>query len=479
MICIRLKATIAMLSRRQLLQSAATSAVTLNLSSRLIARNPKRVVVAGGGIAGMSCAYELHKRGHDVTVLEASDRVGGHVKTFRDGLPDGLYVDGGAEQFTKPGYEIYWGYVKEFNLPHLQDHRRENMMRAIKGKMYSEQDLQRATVLSGFGLNQKEINFLKKQPWWNMQALYLDKYSDRFHDEYKPFAAGLNALDQMTLDDLLTKEGASPAFVELAGGEGSALHAVWHLGILRKRGVPAFPTQVFRLIGGNDLLPQTFAKHLGERVKLNSPLRAIHHGQNGVTVEYGPKEDPQKMEASYLVCCMSAVMLRQIPVTPSLPEAKRWSIQNVPYYSATRPVFLSRSKFWQEQKQSINIEFGQTALEHTWAMPLEVQSEYGVITGTGSPGIQAERALQTFRTHYNGKQDNIEKAMTIDWSKDPWCLACETTSYKPGELSKFWPHLIEPSGRLHFAGAYCDNLNWGQEAATRSANRVAKEIDAA
>jgi monoamine oxidase len=30
---------------------------------------------------------------------------------------------------------------------------------------------------------------------------------------------------------------------------------------------------------------------------------------------------------------------------------------------------------------------------------------------------------------------------------------------------------------VHFVGAYADNLNWGMEAATRSANRVAEAID--
>ena len=46
-------------------------------------------------------------------------------------------------------------------------------------------------------------------------------------------------------------------------------------------------------------------------------------------------------------------------------------------------------------------------------------------------------------------------------------------------LRKFWPHVMTPHGRIHFAGAYADNLNWGMEAATRSANRVAREIDQA
>src|SRR5437867_11382086 len=87
-------------------------------------RRPKRVIVAGGGIGGLCCAHELVKRGHDVTVLEAAGRTGGHVRTIRDPLADGLYVDGGAEHFTRPGYEIFWGYVKEFNLKARSEERR-------------------------------------------------------------------------------------------------------------------------------------------------------------------------------------------------------------------------------------------------------------------------------------------------------------------------------------------------------------------
>src|SRR6267142_2779766 len=77
---------------------------------------PKKVIVAGAGITGLSCAYELMKAGYEVVVLEASGRIGGHVYTRREGLSDGLYADFGADHITKPGYERFFEYVEEFGL---------------------------------------------------------------------------------------------------------------------------------------------------------------------------------------------------------------------------------------------------------------------------------------------------------------------------------------------------------------------------
>src|SRR5688572_9195810 len=62
----------------------------------------KKIIVGGAGLAGLCCAYELMKKGHDVTVLEASGRHGGHVFTVHDGLSDGLYGDFGQEHIVKP-----------------------------------------------------------------------------------------------------------------------------------------------------------------------------------------------------------------------------------------------------------------------------------------------------------------------------------------------------------------------------------------
>ena len=58
------------------------------------------VVVVGAGLAGLRCALELERRGLDVLVLEASDRVGGRVRTD---VVDGHLCDVGF-QLLNPSY---------------------------------------------------------------------------------------------------------------------------------------------------------------------------------------------------------------------------------------------------------------------------------------------------------------------------------------------------------------------------------------
>src|SRR3569833_936805 len=83
---------------------------------------PIRVVVLGGGIAGMSVAHELVERGLDVVVLESSEIAGGKARSIPV-IHEGEYAsghqladgDGGSIQHRVPGehgFRFFPGFYK-------------------------------------------------------------------------------------------------------------------------------------------------------------------------------------------------------------------------------------------------------------------------------------------------------------------------------------------------------------------------------
>lgn len=77
----------------------------------------KSVLVIGAGLAGLNCAKSLHENGFQVKVIEASDRVGGRVKT--DEI-DGYLLDHGF-QVINPAYSELrrTGLVEELEIASL------------------------------------------------------------------------------------------------------------------------------------------------------------------------------------------------------------------------------------------------------------------------------------------------------------------------------------------------------------------------
>ena len=61
----------------------------------------KKVIVVGGGCAGLSAAWNLEKKGWDVQVYESESRVGGRMKVYKE---NGYLIDEYA-QFVHPSYK--------------------------------------------------------------------------------------------------------------------------------------------------------------------------------------------------------------------------------------------------------------------------------------------------------------------------------------------------------------------------------------
>ncbi|HEV8257919.1 MAG TPA: glutamate synthase subunit beta [Casimicrobiaceae bacterium] len=75
-----------------------------------VARTGKRVAVVGSGPAGMACAQQLARAGHDVVLFEKTDRIGG---LLRYGIPDfkmeKYHIDRRVEQMRAEGVEFRAG----------------------------------------------------------------------------------------------------------------------------------------------------------------------------------------------------------------------------------------------------------------------------------------------------------------------------------------------------------------------------------
>ena len=404
----------------QMLSAANLEQKQTDKDYKTLSSSKKKIIVAGAGISGLCCGYELMKKGHDVTVLEASGRYGGHIFTGRDGLSDGLYADYGADHITKPGYERFFDYVKEFNLtvipyPHAEGSEaapNSHTLKMIEGKFYSPEMLQDASVLKGFGFNQKEIEFLSHNPLYALRSLYIDKYTGKFKDAYQPFGVGYDELDKISVYDLYKKEGASDAALRFLGGKDeSALYAVWRLFIMKERGIPLSEGDTYHLKGGNEQLPIAFAKALGARLKLNHPVTAIQHDANSVTVTYKPYRDKEETAtADYFVNCITLPIFKNIPVTPALSAEKQYVVDNMQYSSHPFYVFEAATKFWLDDGfKSINMEFEHPDISSIWVETNEVSTDKVVLKAYGPSGLSAQRVLAAFAKYIRVKDTPLNR----------------------------------------------------------------------
>jgi oxygen-dependent protoporphyrinogen oxidase len=63
-----------------------------------------RIAVAGGGVAGLACAWKLRRAGHDAFVLEREAEPGGRMRSERVSTPRGVFVVDRGAQFVASGY---------------------------------------------------------------------------------------------------------------------------------------------------------------------------------------------------------------------------------------------------------------------------------------------------------------------------------------------------------------------------------------
>src|SRR5437867_3089382 len=110
------------MTRRSFVKGAAATTAAIGIGAPLFGcggsssrRDRGRVAVVGAGLAGLTAGYELSRKGWEVTVIEARDRVGGRCRTFRRELRYGQVAEAGGE-YIDASHDAVRGYVSDFGL---------------------------------------------------------------------------------------------------------------------------------------------------------------------------------------------------------------------------------------------------------------------------------------------------------------------------------------------------------------------------
>lgn len=476
------------LTRRDLLKHAALTLPALAALPGLsfAAARPKKVIVIGAGLAGLSAAWELVQLGHDVTVLEAQTRPGGRVHTLRSPFSDGLYAEAGAISFSD-GMRHMMRYVQAFGLPTAQLGPRGNPVYHLRGMRFSLKPGDKPDW--PYKLKPEE----QGQGPFQLIGKYFaaaEKIGDTGDPAWRPDA--FKEWDQVTLAQWLGQQGASAEAVKLLSdsvwwGHGwnelSALHR-----LASDIGLFFLGQKSFVIQGGTDLIAQAFARKLRDRILYGAPVVAVEQSADGVRAVFEQGGARQELTAERLVCTVPAPVAKKIAITPALPDARRKILDGLDYAPVTRVYLQSRKRFWTDKGEagsaSTDLPIDLVA-EHPFTrtddagprgiLEAHMKGEHALTAGKLDEAARQTFALAELEKVHPGFRSHYEGGASYAWHLDPWA-AGGYPWWRPGQMTAWVPELARPEGRLHFAGEHTSWLSRTLEGALESGNRAAREV---
>ncbi len=461
------------LTRREMIQRSLAAAAGVLLSDRLAAfpqRSGPRVVVIGAGFSGLAAAYELSHAGADVVVLEARNRVGGRVLSFKDLVPGGN-VEGGGELIGS-NHPVWLRYKDRFRLGFLD---------------VTDSDQEAPIVLDGRRLTAPQ----SEQLWEEMSTTLsrLDVEAARVTDPFSAWETpGAGELDRRTLRAWIDAVDASPmcrAGIETQMASDNGVRTAWqsylgNLAMIKGHGLEKFwtETEVFRCGGGNQQLATALAVAVGtDRVRTRTTVTAIDVQDTGARVTTA---GGRTFDADHVVLAVPPPVWNRIGMSPTLPAALVPQMgTNVKFLMA-----LKDRHAWDRTGDAMT----DGPVNMTWEAT-QGQKVAGAAMVAFSGGASADecrgwsaaerndRYLAALQQTYPGIRASFVKARFMDWPSDPWVKA----SYSfpaPGQVTTMGPLMQQPiGGRLHLAGEHtCYAFVGYMEGALQAGVRVAARI---
>ncbi len=471
-------------TRRGVLRGIAGSAAAAGLSgiaSPAIARiagGPLDVLVLGAGVSGLTAALALLGEGHNVTIIEYQDRVGGRLLSLP--LGDGMVSEAGGGHF-RSNMPYVLNYIRHYGLPLLSLN--DGLPRyTVDGMVGDAANL--ADWPWSLAPDERNVTISSTLNRYLFRA-GLD--ADTVLDARWPSPAMVDYLSNISLEDLIRSVGASDMFVKLLSAHSGAFYAVdAALAIIPTIAYHLGDQNLFRIKGGNDRLPLAMARSIGlERIVLGEPVVAID--QSGPRVKV-TTQSGREFAGDRVVSTIPTPVLRDIAVTPQWSPAKQLLIDDSEWGNTVKVVVKTRTPKWLgEGVHGWPMAGGdrpwERAIDITGNEPGGYGNVFFYING-GNARSYLERPADTrarqivaeFEQDLPGLFDEVLLAEEFAWSEQPW-IRGSFGAIGPGQgwMVGEWR---KPEGRIHFAGDFTTLKSGWVEGAIEAGLRAARQIDA-
>ncbi|MDF2733713.1 MAG: L-amino-acid oxidase [Chloroflexota bacterium] len=471
--------------------------------------NGTRVLILGAGIAGLTTAYELEKAGYACEILEARERPGGRNWTVRGGTTE-TEIDGPAQtaSFTEgqyfnagpariPQHHTTLDYCRELGVP-IEIFANQN----ADGWYYNEEANGAIGPLTGQRIRHRTA-----------QADYLGYVSELLAKAISQGAleTELSADDAVRMVEFLRGLGALGPEDRYVGGasrgyvvppgaglQAGAVDAPPALSdLLASQLGFYFPFEhewdqamlMFQPVGGMDRIPRALADAITGRILYGVEVAGIANTPAGVAITFAEGDDVREVTADYCVCTIPPMILSRIP------NDFRTDVQTD--LASLRPVSTGkigleyRRRFWEEDDRifggitNTNMDIGTI-----WYPSHGYLGERGVVVGyynyvndadayaAMTPQAREARALEQGRkVHGPAYADEFVSSFSASWrrirhSEAGWVAWDERT----GAVGEAFIRLLEPQGRVYFAGDHLSHVTAWQHGAFETARSVVTQL---
>lgn len=348
-----------------------------------------RIVVVGAGLSGLAAAWELHKRGHSVTVLEARHRVGG--RSWSQRLSNGQWTERGGEYIFPTEHPIR-SLAAELGVP-IMSHSVRYGRRTVNGRVISFDEL-------GATMDRVRSNLVTMVGDGEHQVSLESAFATALGPGYRRDPVYRRVTTSTSADP--TRVSAEAVLMHESSTQG---------GYVEDGG---------RCVSGNQTLSLEIARRLGDRVRLEHPVTRVDQSGSGVQIELA---DGTRLDADAAVVSVPLPVLQDLEFGFDLPETQRAALEHrfmgvaaklgVPLRSVDDDVALQNPDhtWWSWRSMSVDGEHRIPALSCFAGGP-DALSALGVADGPQG----WVRALREMRP---GLELDGEPLLTT-WADDPW-----------------------------------------------------------